>query len=210
MALAAPVTALRGRAPELDVISERLAGVLAGEGSIVFVEGRPGYGKSRLLEEAVRMAGRLPIRVGVATAEPGGSVIPLLPLMRALFEGATPLLDRAEVPDLSASPDHLYWLLHELEAMLETAALAAPLFVCLDDLQWAGKGTVAAVRALARWLGAVPIVWVAAYRPGQLSPELAAALDELADVGAQRIVLAPLDDDAVRQIAADVMGAEPN
>src|SRR5258708_25247799 len=38
MPRAAPVTALRGRDSELNAISERLAGVLAGEGSIVLIE----------------------------------------------------------------------------------------------------------------------------------------------------------------------------
>ncbi|MEN3285135.1 MAG: hypothetical protein V7607_6275 [Solirubrobacteraceae bacterium] len=210
MTLAAPVvTALRGRDVELHAIGERLAAVRAGEGSIVFVEGRPGYGKSRLLEEAARMAGRLQVGVGAASAEPSDAVMPLRPLMRALFEGTSPLLDRAAVPDLSASPYQLYWLLHELEAMLEKASLATPLLLCLDDLQWADRGTVAGLRALAAWLSALPIVWVGAYRPGQTSAELAAALDELAAVGAQRLVLAPLEYVAVRQIAADVMGAEP-
>jgi predicted ATPase len=210
MPLAAPaITALRGRDFELDAFGEHLAGAVAGQGSIVLLEGRPGYGKSRLLDEAARMARRLTMRVGVAAADPGDNVIPQRALMRALFEGSTPVLDRAALPDLSASPDQLYWLLHELEAMLETAALTTPVLVCIDDLQWADRGTIAALRALAAWLVALPIVWIASYRPEQVSADLNGAIDELMAVGAQRLVLGPLTNEAVQQIVADVMHGDP-
>jgi DNA-binding CsgD family transcriptional regulator/tetratricopeptide (TPR) repeat protein len=210
MPLAAPaITALRGRDFELNAFGEHLAGAVAGQGSIVLLEGRPGYGKSRLLDEAARMARRLAMRVGVAAADPGDNVIPQRALMRALFEGSTPVLDHAAMPDLSASPDQLYWLLHELEAMLETAALTTPVLVCIDDLQWADRGTIAALRALAAWLVALPIVWIASYRPEQVSADLNGAIDELMAVGAQRLVLGPLTNEAVRQIVADVMHGDP-
>jgi DNA-binding CsgD family transcriptional regulator len=55
----------------------------------------------------------------------------------------------------------------------------------------------------------MPIVWVGAWRPGQASPELRAALAELDDRGADRIELQPLDDVAVTQIVMDIVGAEP-
>jgi DNA-binding CsgD family transcriptional regulator len=55
----------------------------------------------------------------------------------------------------------------------------------------------------------VPIVWVGALRPGQASPELRATLAELAERGADRIELRPLDDVAVTQIVTDIVGPEP-
>jgi hypothetical protein len=88
-------TALRGRDAELGEISEQLADIRAGSGSIILVEGGPGFGKSRLLDEAARIAARLPVRVGAAAAEPRDSVVPMRPLMKALFEGEEPILERS-------------------------------------------------------------------------------------------------------------------
>jgi predicted ATPase len=97
-----------------------------------------------------------------------------------------------------------------LETLLEEAALKTPLLVGLDDMQWADRGTIAALRALPAWLAALPIVWIAAYRPAEASPDLATALDDLEGIGARRLVLGPLSEEAVQQIAGDVMGAAPS
>ncbi len=177
-------------------------------GSVVTVAGDPGLGKTRLLEEAARIARRTGVRVSYAAADPSESVVPLSSLMTALFEGDDPLLDRSTLNELRAQPER-YWLLQELGMLLEETAVAAPLCVCLDDLQWADATTVAALRVLPARLAPMPIVWVAALRPGQASSELRAALAELDERGADRIELQPVDDVAVTQIVMDIVGAEP-
>jgi predicted ATPase len=143
----------------------------------VLVEGEPGMGKSRLLTEAARIARRLGFRVGVGAAEPGASVVELAPLMAALFDGPEPLLDRAELRDLHAAPAQPYWLLEDLEAMLERAALDAPVLVLLDDVHWADSGTAAALRALPARLAALPVAWTIAFRPHQGSSQVLNAID---------------------------------
>jgi hypothetical protein len=116
-------------------------------------------------QSAVRR--RLSIRVGVGVAGPGDTVVQLSVLMEVLFEGPSPILERTALGDAHASPEQRYWLLQDLEALLERAALEAPLVVCLDDVQWADSGTTAALRALPSRLATVPIGWVVALRPGQ-------------------------------------------
>ena len=202
-------TPLRGREPELGTIGERIAAARSSAGSVLIVAGEPGLGKTRLLEEASRMAERTGVRFAYAAAEPTESVVPLGVLMAALFDGDEPLLDRSAIGALSARRDQRYWLLQELGSLLEEAALAGPVGICLDDLQWADSGTVAALRALPRRLASVPIVWIGALRPGQASAELRAALAELHERGAERVDLRPLDDAAVAEVATDIVGAEP-
>src|SRR6202035_4875373 len=119
------------------------------------------------------------------------------------------LIDRSALKELRALPER-YWLIQELGMLLEEAALSAPICVCLDDLQWADGATVAALRVLPTRLAPMPIVWVGAWRPGQASPELRAALAELDEHGADRIELQPLDDVAVTQIVMDIVGAKPS
>ena len=141
-------TALYGRDWELGVLREALSSLRLGMGVVVVVEGTPGIGKSRLLAEAMRMAGRRKVRVCLGEADPSEAVVELAPLLRALFDGAAPLLERSALPAVRGGPEQRYWLVQDLESLLEGAAAAGPVLVCLDDLQWADGGTLAALRAL--------------------------------------------------------------
>ena len=205
-----PKETVRGRDSELTVLGQQLDQLLSGVGTVVLVEGGAGMGKSRLLEEVAAMAGRLSIRVGRGTADPADTVVQLAALMEALFDGPSPILERTELGDAHASPEQRYWLLQDLEALLEGAALKGPLLICLDDLQWADSGTAAALRALPSRLGTVPLGWVLALRPGQGSPQVRSVVEFLERGGAVKIALGPLDHAGVAQMAADILGAEPD
>jgi DNA-binding CsgD family transcriptional regulator len=206
----APKLTVRGRDAELTVLGQHLDQMLSGAGTVVLVEGGAGMGKSLLLREAAAMGRRLSIRVGCGAADPSDTVVQLSVLLQALFEGGSPVLERTALGDAHASPEQRYWLLQDLEALLEGAALEVPLLVCLDDLQWADSGTSAALRALTARLATVPIGWLVAFRPGQEPPHLRNALDFLERRGAAKVVLGPLDQTGVAQVAADILGAEPD
>ncbi len=167
-------------------------------------------GKTRLLAEAARVARRLAFRVGAGAAEPGAGIVELAPLMTALFDGSSPLLRRSGLRKLHSLPEQRYWLLQDLQAMLERAALRGPLAISLDDLHWADGGTAAALRALPVRLADMPIAWILAFRPDQGSAQLLGAIEHLDRSGAERIVLGPLADEAVAQVAEDVIDAEPD
>jgi len=205
-----PTPVVRGRDTELASIGVQLDRVRSGVGAVVLVEGEPGMGKTRLLAEAARIARRLAFRVGAGAAEPDAGVVELAPLMTALFDGSHPLLERSGLRELRSLPEQRYWLLQDLQAMLERAALDGPLLISLDDLQWADSGTAAALRALPVRLAGMPIGWILAFRPGQGSAQLLTAIEHLEHSGAERIVLGPLDDAAVAQVSEDVMDAEPD
>jgi len=205
-----PAPVVRGRDAELATIGVQLARVRSGTGAVVLVEGEPGMGKSRLLAESARIARRLGFRVGLGAADPYAVAVELAPLMTALFDGPEPLLDRAQLPDLRSVAAQRYWLLQDLQAMLEEAAAHEPLLVSLDDQQWADSGTSAALRALPGRLAALPVGWIVAYRPDQGSGQFLSAVDYLEHDGAEKIVLGPLDEAAVAQLAADVMDASPS
>jgi DNA-binding CsgD family transcriptional regulator len=204
-----PTPVVRGRDAELASIGVQLDRVRSGVGAVVLVEGEPGMGKTRLLAEAARVARRLAFRVGAGAAEPGAEVVELAPLMTALFDGSPPLLERSGLGELHSLPEQRYWLLQDLQAMLERSALDGPLLISLDDLQWGDSGTAAALRALPVRLADLPVAWIFAFRPDQGSAQLLSAIEHLDHSGAERIVLGPLDDAAVAQVAEDVMDAEP-
>ncbi|HXO06801.1 MAG TPA: AAA family ATPase [Solirubrobacteraceae bacterium] len=211
MALASAFSPMiRGRDAELEVLGELLGRVRSGSGAILLIEGAAGMGKSRLIGEGVRMARRVRLPVGVSAAEPWESVAELAPLLRALFDGPEPLLDRAGLTTLHAAPEQRYWRLQDLQSLLERAALDGPLLILLDDVQWADSGTAAALRALPPGLASLPIGWVLAMRPDHGPGQLRGAFEYLAEEGAERLVLEPLGQAAVAEVANDVMRAEPD
>src|SRR5712691_475865 len=205
-----PRQPVRGRDDDLATIGRHLDRLLSGIGWVIVVEGAAGLGKSRLLKESVTMARKLSIKVGSGAANPGDNVVQLAPLMEALFDGPEPILERAALHSEHTSPEQRYWLLQDLETLLEKAALKASLLVCLDDLQWADNGTAAALRSLSTRLTTVPVGWVIALRPGEGSSQLRSAMDGLERDGAEKIVLGPLDQAGVAQVARDVLLAEPD
>src|ERR1700691_39615 len=192
---------LRGREQELAVIRRKLSQVRAGTGAVVVVEGSAGLGKTRLLDECASMAGELSFRVGRGAAEPGRA-IELGALFDALFEGDPPLADRRALNDVHASSEFLFWLLQDVQSLIEEAALKNPVLICLDDLHWGGTSLSLATRQLPLRLSSFPVAWVMAFRPEQGLHQLQKAKTELIESGAELIRLGPLNREAVAQVAA--------
>ncbi|MCW2722333.1 helix-turn-helix transcriptional regulator [Pseudonocardia sp.] len=202
--------ALHGRDPELALVREALSSLRSGVGVVVVIEGAPGMGKSRLLAEAMRMAARRSVAVGLGEADPSEAVVELAPLLRALFDGPQPLLERSALPAIRSGPEQRYWLVQDLESLLEGAVAVGPVLVCLDDLQWADGGTLAALRALPLRLESVPVAWILAARAIQPGSALDDLVEQLTSRGAQKIILKPLTPDAVAELASEVMEASPD
>src|SRR5258706_134967 len=103
------------------------------------------------------------------------------------------------------SPEQRYWMLEDIEALLEEAALGGPIVLCIDDLQWADAATAAALRTLPRRLRSVPVGWILAARTGPASAGVTTALSTLQHEGGERLTLGPLDARAVALVTADVL-----
>src|ERR1700733_1259914 len=198
---------LRGRQQELAVIRRKLSQGRAGPGGVILLEGSAGLGKTRLLDECVSMAAELSFRVGRGAVEPG-RVIELGALFDALFEGSPPLADRRALDDVHASSEFLFWLLQDVQSLIEEAALKDPVLICLDDLHWGGTSLSIAIRHLPQRLSSLTVAWVLAFRPDQGPHQVQLAKMELIENGAELIRLGPLDREAVAQVATDVLGAE--
>ncbi len=177
-----------------------------GRGTVLLVEAGPGFGKTRLLAEAVRLAGAAGLRCGSSGSDADASADPMATLFRALFAGADPVLDATGLTQLRTRSPIWYWILLELQELLERAAMRGPILICLDDLQWADSGTIEALRVLPARTAGLPIVWLAAYRAREASPAL---LRAVAEQQAGRLVLGPLDPAAVAEVATDVLGEAP-
>jgi DNA-binding CsgD family transcriptional regulator len=205
-----PVRELHGRDAELALIRAELERLSDGAGAVLVVEGAAGMGKSRLLAEVSVIARSLGIGVGSSAADPSETVVELAVLLAALFDGTEPLLDDSGLAALHAQPEQRFWLLRDLQQLLERAALESPLLISIDDAHWADGGTAAAIRTLPMRLVGLPIAWVIALRPPRESTPLVHAVEKLREDGARTIVLGPLDEDAITQLATDVLAAQPD
>jgi DNA-binding CsgD family transcriptional regulator/tetratricopeptide (TPR) repeat protein len=201
---------LHGRDAELALIQAELERLSDGAEAVLVVEGAAGMGKSRLLAEVATIARSLGIRVGGSAADPSETVVELAVLLAALFDGACPLLEDDGLTARHAQPEQRFWLLRDLQQLLERAALESPLLVSIDDAHWADGGTAAAIRTLPMRLVGLPIAWVIALRPPRESTPLVQALEQLKQNGARTIALGPLDESAVAHVATDVLGAQPD
>jgi DNA-binding CsgD family transcriptional regulator len=201
---------LRGRGDELAAIGARLDEVRSGVGSVIIIEGRAGLGKTRLLDACASMAAERSFRVGRGVTEPHRQVVELGALFDALFDGDHPLVARDALSDHHASPEQRFWLLQDIQALIEEAALRDPLLICLDDLHWGGPSCAMAMRQLPQRLASLPVGWLITFRPNQGHPQVQSAKDQLQEAGAEIIRLGPLRRKAVAEIATDVLGAEPD
>jgi DNA-binding CsgD family transcriptional regulator len=204
------LTPLRGRDYELGSLREHLDQLRRGIGSSWLIEGGPGLGKSRMVEQAMFAARDAGFAVGHGVAEPDDTAVQLAVLMDALFGGHGPVLDRSALGDSHSSPEQRYWLFQDLQMLLEQAALRQPIMICLDDLQWADSGTTAGLRSLPPRLAALPIGWVIAYRPPEADSNMGRVAAELLRGGGIRTALDRLDRAAVAEVATDVLGTAPD
>jgi DNA-binding winged helix-turn-helix (wHTH) protein len=189
---------LAGRADARAEIERALARVLSGERTLLLVSGEPGIGKTRLLDEAGRLARERGVRVVASHCPPGPSreLAPWRDVRRSLRESEGP-------PDARAFRD-------ELPRLVERAAQEAPLLMMLDDLHRISGPSLAVLRRVAR--SAAPCALVAAWRDAPAGFDTdpcrsLVALGELPD--ARRIALAGLDDDALALLARELGRAAP-
>ncbi len=228
---------LVGREAELTRLSARLAEAAAGGGGLAMILGEPGIGKSRLMDELSEQAwrdGAFVLRGGcfeaewsppfapfaealgahVATARPeelradmGAAAGPIAQLVPAVREA---LPDVDDPPPLQPDEER-FRLLDSVASFLLTRSRRAPMLVCLDDLQWADKGTVAMLRHVARLAPRGRLLVMGAYRDGEVenTQALVDALGSLRrEVEYDRVKLEGLDATGVAEMLGALGGSE--
>src|SRR6266568_5136007 len=186
---------LVGRAGEVGRLAGLVAGVVRGRGEWVWVEGEPGIGKSALLAAglAAGSAGQ-GCQVFWGVAEELGQRFPLRAVLDCLAVRAdSPDPARSEVAALlrgepggadpgegvgRAGVDPVPAVTERLLALVDRLCAAAPVVLVLDDVQWADEASVAVWHRLARSVTQLPLLLVAACRPGGVSVSLAAAITD--------------------------------
>jgi len=187
---------LVGRKAELRKLEDFLAGVLAGQGAVVFLTGEPGIGKSALAAEFLRRAGSKP-QVSLCRGRcvdqygAGEAYLPFLDILGMLLSGSGRKETLAvmtthaptwclQVPAATTSPEEREALqrrtvgatkermLREIVEGLSAAAAAFPVVLLLEDLQWADPSTIDALRFMGKRLARQRILILGTFRPADL------------------------------------------
>ena len=226
MADASP-SVLVGRARERELLARALTALVAGTGSVVFVEGEAGIGKSRLLAHLAGEAAAAGCTVLEARASAFEGDLPYAVFTEALdghLAGrrldrlgladpaalARPLPALAALAPEPAAPDR-HRTHRALRDLLERLAAARPLVLCLDDLHWADPASVEALVALVGRPPAAPVLLAVAARDNQAPALLQAALAEaLREHRVLALALAPLSEaEAVELVGAAAPAVYP-
>jgi eukaryotic-like serine/threonine-protein kinase len=197
-----------GRQPELAELIGGLDGAFAGRGRLFLLIGEPGVGKSRLAEELAQHARRLGARLLIGRCwEAGGAPAfwPWVQLLRSYLRAS----DRSDVasalgpgaPEIAPILPELYELIpglpqptapesegarfrlfHATAELLRRASEKRPLVLVLDDLHAADTPSLLLLQFLARELGSMHVLVIAAMRDVAPIPDepLTAMLAELA------------------------------
>ncbi|MEU1516440.1 BTAD domain-containing putative transcriptional regulator [Streptomyces sp. NPDC005811] len=219
---------LVGRSGELATLRGVVERAVAGEAAIGVVEGEPGAGKTRLLEEAAAVAGRLGALTVWGSCLEGegtpamwpweqalGQIVRSLPAAageRWLTGGLGSLLvpgdeTARELPDGNAQ----FRLFEQVVALIGQASARRPTLLILDDLQWADATSLQLLQHLAgRLPGGTAVIGALRDRapvPGaDLSRVLAAASRR---PGHRRFRLGPLGPDDVAELIRHEVGQDP-
>jgi DNA-binding SARP family transcriptional activator/DNA-binding CsgD family transcriptional regulator len=216
-----PSSTLVERDREVALLDSLLQEATDGEGRAVLIEGPPGIGKSRLMSEFRRRAGAegalvLNARAGELEREfPFGVVRQLFEATitdpNALAGAAAPARVVFENPDDGGpTGDASFAALHGLYWLALNLAAERPLLLEVDDLHWCDRPSLRFLAYLVRRLEGQPVLVTASVRTGD-PPTDATLLAEIAnDPATAHVHPGPLSVQAVGQLVAKRLGAEPD
>lgn len=169
---------LVGREQECDLLEARLQAARAGRGQVVLIAGEPGIGKTRLAEEAVRMASSLGMAAawGRAVEDEGSPPFwPFRTVVRLLAPGAAdPWPDLVPSDALAGSgsaeahAQARFRAFESVTSFLVSSAAEGGLLVVVDDLQWADASSLRLLVHLAGAVADARLVVVATYRDTEI------------------------------------------
>jgi DNA-binding SARP family transcriptional activator len=195
-----------GRAYEYSALTQALHAAQNGTGRVVLIEGEPGIGKSRLLQETLVYARSLEVLTLVTRCYQVEQAIPYQPVIDMLDQAlntvpvnrflALPPVYLAELatlspelrelaPDLPNAADDMSARqarrLRALHQCLELLAGDRGLVLAVDDVHWADHATWQFIHHLASHITTLPMLLICTYRAEEVAanPELATFVDSM-------------------------------
>src|ERR1700747_886225 len=180
---------------------------MQGRGGVLFIEGPPGIGKSRLLTEVLALADKGGVRTLFGEAFEYQQTVPFFALFMATLHADPPVGDADALRQSGSSADLRYWVVHNLADAIYAAAAQTPLAIVLEDIHWADTGTLLALRSLATARPDAPVLWILTVRTGAGGPALQETLSVLQRADAAFVRVAAMSPGAVADMVQDVVRA---
>src|SRR5580693_3446804 len=203
-----------GRAGELAIVGSAIEALREGTGSVVWVEGEPGIGKSSLVAEA--LADSDPHwDIGWGMADPLSERVPLqvmLDCLQVRMGSRNPARARAAqlMRDRQLAGSDASTAGPEILAMLvDEVCAAAPTVLVIDDLQWADEASLVFWHQLAISTRQLRLLLIGTCRPTPRRPQVQQVRTALARRGGAVITLGPLSETDVASLVTAVVGAPP-
>ncbi|CAN5899901.1 hypothetical protein BH23ACT5_BH23ACT5_15460 [soil metagenome] len=185
---------MRERDHLIDGLDQRLASAVESRGSIVFLSGEAGAGKTTLIREWMS-------RIEWGTVVLEGACDPLVtprPLSPVLDIATNPESGLTALVAAGADPSQLFTTF-----LAQMNGSIRPTVVVLEDIHWAGGGTLDFIRFLGRRLRDTKAVLICTYRDDEVGPghPLRPVMGDLATKAPVfELVVEPLSLDAVRKM----------
>ena len=223
-----------GRATERSALLSRANELVSGKGGVILIEGQPGIGKSRLVEEVSKGAEWRGVPVLIGYHSPTSALNPYEGLKEALgpstrgvrgerlvsnvapiwIRQASTVLDDLPMIDPGVRqplrPEEEPWRTTEaLVQVILALGRPKPLMIVLEDVHWCDEDTMAVLVQLGDRLIDSGILICLSYQrhEAQRRATIWRGLNELeAKPGSSRHVLPPLEDDEVRQLVTAELG----
>ncbi|WP_129775358.1 AAA family ATPase [Peristeroidobacter soli] len=183
---------------ERDELLTSLQGLLrnaaAGQGSLLFLEGEAGIGKTSLLRAfAESQRAQMPVYWGACDALQ--TPRPLGPL----FDIAAQIQGEWQIA-LNSNVERL-----QIFSSFLTELARPPALIVLEDLHWADEATLDFLRYVGRRIGRTHALLVVSFRSDEVGPShaLRLVLGDLATSGAKRLSLQPLSIAAIQELIGD-------
>src|SRR5262249_6492993 len=180
-----------GRQQETALLRSLIGCARNSQGSVVLLGGSPGVGKTRLAREVAEDAARQGFCILIGHCYEREDPYPYLPfaemLEAELARASSPEVfrqwlgaDAAELAQLAPNLRYVFpdlpsplqlppqqarrYSFNSMVALLHRAAGTAPLFLIVEDLQWADEATLALFHHLAHCVARLPVILLGTYR----------------------------------------------
>jgi len=207
-----------GRGEELAVVRAGVEALSRGEGSLIWVEGEPGIGKSSLVAEALAAGSAPEWDIGWGIAGKLTERLPLRVMLDCLqVRPGSPDPRRAHAADLLrslrqglfADGDASVTGIELLVGLVDELSAAAPAVIVLDDIQWADDASLIVWHQLAASIGQLRLLLIGTCRPAPRRPEVQELRAAAIRHGGAVVTLGPLTETDVTALVTAMLGSPP-
>jgi DNA-binding CsgD family transcriptional regulator len=207
-----------GRSQELATLRAGMEALRLDEGTVVWVEGEPGIGKSSLVAEALAEVDEPKWDIGWGIADQLTERMPLSVMQDCLqVRPGSPDPRRAHAAGLLRSQRLGLFADGEapvngvevLVSLAEELCAAAPTVLVLDDLQWADDASLLVWHQLASSIDQLRLLLIATCRPAPRRAEVQQVRAAVVRRGAAVVTLGPLPETDVAALVTAIAGAPP-